>query len=168
MPAEIALREVVAGDLPTFFEQQRDPDANRMAAFPARDRDTFMAHWEKILRDPAIRYRTILWRGQVAGNVVCFEQAGRRLVGYWLGKEYWGRGIATRALSLYLRLETERPLYAYVARHNVASRRVLEKCGFEPWPDDAAAAPTAGGTVDEILMRLGGEAQTPAEEVDRG
>ena len=53
-----------------LFEHQRDPEANRMANFDARDRDTFMAHWAKILRDESAAVRTIEFEGGVAGNVV--------------------------------------------------------------------------------------------------
>jgi Acetyltransferase (GNAT) domain len=66
----------------------------------------------------------------VAGNVVSFVHSGEQEVGYWIAKKYWGRGVATRALAESLRLEARRPLYANVARHNVASIRVLEDCGF--------------------------------------
>ena len=41
------------------------------------------------------------------------------------------RPIATRALAAFLRIVNERPLHAHVAKHNVASIRVLEKCGFK-------------------------------------
>ena len=41
-----------------------------------------------------------------------------------------GRGIATAALTAFLRLEQTRPLYAGVAKHDAASVRVLQKCGF--------------------------------------
>jgi hypothetical protein len=37
------LREVVDSDLDAFFEHQREPEANRMAAFLARDREAFYA-----------------------------------------------------------------------------------------------------------------------------
>ncbi len=47
----VQLRDVAEGDLPVFFEHQRDPVANRMAGFPPRDRDAFVAHWAKILAD---------------------------------------------------------------------------------------------------------------------
>jgi RimJ/RimL family protein N-acetyltransferase len=101
-----------------------------MAGFPSREETAFLAHWTKILGDDAIAKKTILVDGQVAGNIVSFEQSGERQVGYWLGKEFWGKGIATRVLAVFLELVDVRPLLAYVARHNVASRRVLEKCGF--------------------------------------
>ena len=121
----IQLRDVIETDLPIFFEQQLDPDATRMAAFPSRDREPFMAHWAKILGDDSVTIQTILFCGQVAGNIVSFEQSGKREVGYWLGKDFWGKGIATRALSDFLGQVKVRPLYAYVAKQNIASRRVL-------------------------------------------
>jgi RimJ/RimL family protein N-acetyltransferase len=127
----ILLRDVIAGDLPIFFEQQLDPAANQMAAFPARDREAFMAHWTKIMADDNNILKTILYGDQAAGNIVSWEHDGEREVGYWLGREFWGKGIATRALMLFLEQVTLRPLVAYVVKHNLASIRVLEKCGFE-------------------------------------
>lgn len=131
MRNEVRLRNVEPDDLPIFYEQQRDPDATRMAAFPARDRAAFDAHWAtNVLGNPAAVNQTILVNGQVAGNIGSWPQDGLRLVGYWIGKEHWGKGVATRALGALLHLVTERPLHAHVARHNVGSIRVLEKCGF--------------------------------------
>ena len=126
----IALREVELDDLPTLFEHQRDPTATAMAGFRARERAAFTAHWERILADPGARVRAIVADGRVAGNVVSFEHEGRRQVGYWIGREFWGAGVATAALAAFLDLETVRPLYAGVARWNAGSLRVLEKCGF--------------------------------------
>jgi RimJ/RimL family protein N-acetyltransferase len=115
-----------------------------MAAFAARDRDPFMAHWAKILGDEAIIKRTILFDGHVAGNIVSFEQSGEREVGYWIGKRFWGKGVATEALSEFLGYMKVRPLYARVAKHNIASIRVLEKCGFM----------VSGEEVEELVLRL--------------
>lgn len=143
----MALRPVEPSDLPTFFEHQRDPVAVRMAAFPSRERDAFDAHWAKILKSPTGFIRTVLFEGEVAGNVLSFELDGRREVGYWIGRNLWGRGIATRALSLFLEIETTRPLYGHVAKANVGSIRVLEKCGF-----DSAAEENE----DAIVLRLDG------------
>jgi RimJ/RimL family protein N-acetyltransferase len=128
---DMMLRDVIQDDLPIFFEHQQDPEANRMAAFPAREWDAFMAHWRaNVLGDASNRKKTIVVDGSVAGNIVSWEQAGKRLVGYWIGRAYWGRGVATAALAEFLGHETTRPLYAYVAAHNAGSIRVLEKCGF--------------------------------------
>jgi RimJ/RimL family protein N-acetyltransferase len=124
------LREVVESDLDAFFEHQREPEANEMAIFPARDRAAFDAHWRKILADDSLIKKTIVHEGGVAGNVGSWEQDGRRLVGYWVGREFWGKGLATRALAEFVDLVTDRPLHAWVATSNVGSIRVLEKCGF--------------------------------------
>jgi RimJ/RimL family protein N-acetyltransferase len=61
---------------------------------------------------------------------VSWNSHGQREIGYWIDRAYWGRGVATAALSTFLRLEQTRPLYAGVAKHNAASLRVLQKCGF--------------------------------------
>jgi RimJ/RimL family protein N-acetyltransferase len=133
MPNTVLLRAVIANDLPIFFEQQLDPVATQMAAFPARDREAFMVHWAKIMADETNILKTILYGDQVAGNIVSWEhpdEESEREVGYWLGREFWGKGIATQALTLFLKQVTTRPLYADVVKHNLASIRVLEKCSF--------------------------------------
>lgn len=131
MSPDVRLRTVGPTDLPIFFEHQLDTDATRMAAFPSRDRVAFDAHWAtNVLGNPVAVTRTVLVGDQVAGYVGSWTQDGDRLVGYWIGKEHWGHGVATRALGAFLRVVTERPVCAHVAKHNLGSIRVLEKCGF--------------------------------------
>jgi RimJ/RimL family protein N-acetyltransferase len=148
----VTLREVVADDLLTFFKHQRDPEANRMAEFPTRDLETFLAHWGRILADETVMTKTVLVDGAVAGNVVSWAHDGEHEVGYWLGREVWGKGVATRALSAFIELDTTRPLEAHVAEHNNASRRVLEKCGFVVIGE--AHAPSEGGASKTLRLRL--------------
>jgi hypothetical protein len=116
LTSDVRLREVSDDDLPAFFEYQREPEANQRAAFPARDRDAFMTHWAKIRRDDAVTIRAILFDGQVAGNIVSWQHDGKRVAGYWIGKTYWGRGVATKALLAFLKVDKTRPLYTYVAK----------------------------------------------------
>ena len=136
MAGEVHLRDVTPDDLPIFFEHQLDPVATEMAAFPSRDRGAFMAHWDKVLADESAIKQTILVDGQVAGNIGSWEQDGEHLVGYWIGRDYWGHGVATAALSQFVARIAARPLYAHVAKTNVASQRVLEKCGFSTIGED--------------------------------
>lgn len=162
MPAKSAsgvrLRDVTESDLPIFFQQQLDPAANHMAAFTARDpadRDAFTAHWARILADETITIKTILFDGQVAGHVASYyEQFGKPEVTYWIGKEYWGQGIATRALSAFLGHLEARPLYARAAKDNIASLRVLEKCGFTIVGEDKGFANARGEEVEEFILIL--------------
>jgi RimJ/RimL family protein N-acetyltransferase len=154
MTIDIVLREVRPGDLPILFDHQNDPEANRMAAFPARDRDAFMAHWKKIMKDEGAILRTILWDGRVAGNIVGWTQDGHTQIGYWIGREFWGRGVATAALTLFLETAKARPLYAHVAKRNLGSIRVLEKCGFVWASEGKTPDDDPNGSVDELVMML--------------
>jgi len=131
MKCQPRLRNVLETDLPTFFDDQVDPEASSMAAFIPRSAHDFLSHWTHYIlpRDSVIK-QTITLDGLVAGNIVSWEESGKRFVGYWISKKYWGGGIATYALREFLNQIEIRPIYAHVARSNVASARVLEKCGF--------------------------------------
>jgi RimJ/RimL family protein N-acetyltransferase len=163
MTSDVLLRDVTDGDLPIFFEQQLDPTANRMAAFTAEDpadRAAFTAKWAKILGDESITKRTILFGGQVAGSVSAFVApwSGKLEVTYWIGREFWGKGIATGALAALLRAVKTRPLHARAAKDNLASLRVLEKCAFTIAGYERGFANARGEEVDEVVLELKAEA----------
>ena len=130
MKTEVLSRDVEPDDLPIFFEHQRDPVAVARVVFRSRERAEFDEHWAKILADDACLKKTIVADGQVAGHIGSFGRDGKREVGYWIDRTLWGRGIMSAVLPAFLRLEQTRPLYAGVAPHNIASIRVLQKCGF--------------------------------------
>ena len=140
---DVSLRRVEDGDLEAFFGHQADPVAVEMAAFPARDREQFAAHWARLRDNAAVVTRTVVADGAVAGNIGSWDDDGQQFLGYWIGRGWWGRGVATRALTLLLDEVQVRPLHAHVVAHNTGSIRVLEKCGFrreraqeEPGPSD--------------------------------
>jgi RimJ/RimL family protein N-acetyltransferase len=153
----VMVRDVIETDLPIFFEQQLDADANHMAAFTRKnpsDRGAFDAHWSKIRADAKIIIKTILINDDVAGHVLSFEQDGEREVSYWLGKEFWGRGIATEALKLFLAELDFRPLFARAAKDNIGSIRVLEKCGFVKQGEGKWFSNARGEEIDECVFKL--------------
>lgn len=157
MPPVVVLREIADPDLPVFFAHQQEPGANHMAAFMPRDpadRAAFDAHWAKLRADPSVIIRTVLLDGRVAGNVASFERSGKREVCYWIGREFWGRGLATAALSQFLTEVPARPLYAGVAADNVASIRVLENCGFSIVGREWSFAKARGAEIEELVLRL--------------
>lgn len=154
---EIQLRDIVGDDLSIFFEYQLDPVANHMAAFTAKDpadRAAFDERWARILADDTITKKAIAVDGQVVGNIVSFSHEGKPEVGYWIGKEYWGKGIATKALAEFLRIVSVRPLYAGAAKDNLASIRVLEKCGFAICSNSRGYSNARGAEIEEVLLIL--------------
>ena len=103
---------------------------------------------------PGFVAKTVVVRGHVAGNVVSWKRDGKRAVGYWIGREYWDKGVASRALAEFLRIVTERPLHAHVAKQNLASLRVLEKCGFTIVGEAKVPFGAPGEEIAEYLMTL--------------
>jgi RimJ/RimL family protein N-acetyltransferase len=153
----VVLRDVIETDLPIFFNHQQDPTALHIAAFTAKDPaswDAFLAHWTTILGDDTVKMKTVLFNGQVAGSVGSFEMFGKPQVTYWIGKEYWGQGLATSALSEFLRIQKLRPIYGSAASDNVASIRVLEKCGFKIYGYEKGFANARGQEIEESILVL--------------
>lgn len=142
--SKLSLRPVTASDLLIFYRHQADEAAARMAGFSSRTEEAHVTHWQKIMADADNILRTVVVDGAVAGNVVSFIMDGVREVGYWIGREFWGRGIATAAVAAFLEEVKIRPLYAHVAKTNPGSMRVLEKCGFSLQSEDAT----------EVIYRL--------------
>lgn len=157
---DIVLRDVAEDDLSIIFEHQLDPDANHMAAFTAKepaDRNAFHLHWAKIMSDDTVTLKTILLGEQVVGHIAQFERFDDAEVTYWIGKEFWGKGIATQALAAFLEMVKARPLFARAARDHIASIRVLEKCGFVVSGYDRGFANARGAEIEEVIMILKAE-----------
>jgi RimJ/RimL family protein N-acetyltransferase len=143
----IRLRTVEDADLPILYEHQADPQAAAMAAYPSKSLTDFMAHWAAIRSDPTNITRAIEADGIVVGNILSWIDDDHRDVGYWIGREWWGRGYASRALALLLEEIAERPLFAHVVDANIGSQRVLERCGF------VRAGSTEADGLLELLFR---------------
>ena len=153
----ITIREVESSDLETFYENQLDPEAIRMAAFVSKDpkdKVAFDAHWDKILNSSQITKRTIVAEGQVAGHISCYPHGGNLEVTYWLGREFWGRGLATQALDRMLHHVVDRPIFARAAADNIGSIRVLQKCGFKIIGKNKDFANGRGEDTEEYILRL--------------
>lgn len=149
MACVLVLRPTVEADLPTLYAHQADPVAAERAVWTPRDEPAFYAHWAKIMADPDGILRTVVLDGEVAGSVVSWTHAGRRNVGYWIGRELWGRGVATAALRAFVADEDRhRPLYADPFESNAASVAVLRRCGF------AEVERVAGPAGTQVLLVL--------------
>lgn len=158
---DLGLREVLESDLPMIFEYECDPEAVQMAAFTAEnpsDQDAFMAHWKHILVAPTVSARSIVRGEEVLGSVLSYEESGNPEVTFWIGRQYWGQGIATEALTLFLgTVDTRRPMRARAAKDNAGSLRVLEKCGFRVTGEARGFANARGAEIDELELELAGD-----------
>ena len=148
----VMLRETRPEDVPLFFEHQSDPEGMWMVGSVRAnhlDRDAFIARWDGILANDKLIKRAIVLTRQdhapggneiVVGSINCFERVPDPArpctifpgpeIGYWLGREHRGKGIASEAVRLFLADVTRRPLFARAASDNVGSIRVLQKAGF--------------------------------------
>jgi RimJ/RimL family protein N-acetyltransferase len=152
MSDDVRLRDVEEADLDTLHRYEDEPEANERSQFPARDRDRFVNHWiTNVLGDPTVFVQAVTVDGALAGSVVAWWEGDRRYVGYWLGRPFWGRGVGTRALALFLARERARPLYADPFEGNTGSVRLLEKSGFR------RAGTVRHGDNEHVLLVLGGE-----------
>ena len=154
---EVSLRDVRDGDLEAFWAFTSDERAQHMAAVTRGyhyDRAAFDAHWDKVRSDPAVIVRTVLADGEVAGHGAIFGPAGEREVTYWVGRAYWGLGVATATLSALLGLERARPLHAHAAADNTGSIRVLQKCGFVITGHGRIFAQARDEEIDEVALTL--------------
>jgi RimJ/RimL family protein N-acetyltransferase len=153
----IALRLAEDGDLDALFDQGRDAEAVRMAAFTAEDpddRSAFDAHMARVRSSPDVTLRAVTRDGQLAGSIASFVSGDETEVTYWIHRAAWGNGIASGALELLLALVPARPLHARAASDNIGSLRVLEKAGFKIIGTETSFAPARNGEVEEAILRL--------------
>ena len=152
----VALRLIEDADLDALFEQQRDPESVRMAAFTPEgpdDRSRFDAHMARVRTSPEITNRAVTYGGQLVGSIASFVVDGHTEVTYWIDRAWWGRGIASRALALFLDVVAVRPLYARVASDNPGSLRVLRKAGFTATGTEKSFANARGTEIEETILR---------------
>ncbi|WP_207207164.1 GNAT family N-acetyltransferase [Agromyces binzhouensis] len=150
----MTLRATRAGDLDELFRIRLDPEANRMAAFTAADpsdRAAFDAHWAKLFAREDVDARTVRIVGSVARWIDDETRAPE--ITYWIDRDEWGRGIATRAMRLFLDTQP-RPVRARAAADNAASIAVLDKLGFVEVGRDRAYADARGAEIDEVVLEL--------------
>ena len=154
---EVALRPLEDSDLDPLFGLMRDPESVRMAAFTAADPDdraAFDAHRARIAANPDVTDRAITVDGTFVGTIACFVTDGETELTYWIDRARWGRGVAGRALGLFLALVPVRPLFARAASDNIGSLRVLQRAGFVITGTDVSFANARKAEIEETILRL--------------
>lgn len=161
--AHVALRPVEDCDLDALFDQMRDPESVRMAAFTMKDpgdRAAFDTHMAKVRSSPSVTMRAVTADGRLVGSIAGFIADGDIEITYWIDRSAWGQGIASRALALFLDAVPVRPLFARSASDNQGSLKVLQKAGFTIIGTDIAYANARETEIEETILRLGGETST--------
>ncbi len=92
--------------------------------------------------------------GEAAGHIGSFERDGKPNVTYGIGREYRGKGLATWALTAFLNDLRTHPTFSGTAKDNVASLRVLEKCGFKVIGEEKGFANACGEEIEEVVLEL--------------
>jgi RimJ/RimL family protein N-acetyltransferase len=153
----ITLRALREDDLDDLYRWESDPTAAGMAAFtradPA-DRAAFDAHHQRVRSDPNNTNQAIEEDGVLAGMIASFTVEGDRELTYWIDRVRWGRGVASEAVRIFLELETQRPLFARAAAHNLGSNKVLLRNRFMKIGEETSWAAGVGEDVLEYIYRL--------------
>ncbi len=155
--SKIILRKTALSDLERLFIFQLDKEANHLAAFTSKDptdKTAYIQKCSKFLDEPTINNQTILVDNVIAGSIAKFEIEGNAGITYWIDKKYWGKGIATKALHEFLKLEKTRPLFAQVAFDNFGSQKVLEKNHFVKMGNDKGFANARQTETEEFIYKL--------------
>jgi RimJ/RimL family protein N-acetyltransferase len=101
--------------------------------YKAADAEGFIAGVNK--SGGEVAFLITLRDGTVLGGCGLMNQEQTPELGYWLGVNYWGKGYATEALHAVIDYAFtdlgHQALQAGARVTNPASRRVLEKCGFQ-------------------------------------
>jgi RimJ/RimL family protein N-acetyltransferase len=154
LEGDIALVEFQDSDLEPLFNFQDDEEAQKLAG-GGRTYDTledFTAFMQDA-RDKGAEFQTILQEGEPVGYIAAFDRFEKREISYWIGREFWGKGIGTKAVAIWLeRFDVPSAgLYARVMDDHPASARVLEKNGFTVDSKDSFFSELRGEDVNETL-----------------
>lgn len=154
---QIELNDTNVSDLEILFEFQTDAEANHLAAFTQKDsndKDAYVKKYTKLLSDETVNNKTIFFNNEIVGSIAKFEIEGEAEITYWISKDFWGKGIASKSLTQFLEIEKTRPIYGRVAFDNIGSQKVLEKCGFKKIGTEKGFANARGKEIEELIYKL--------------
>ncbi|HUZ61445.1 MAG TPA: GNAT family N-acetyltransferase [Hanamia sp.] len=151
------LTKTTPEDLETLFVFQTNKDGIYLAAFTPNDpndKNAYIEKYSKFLSDPTINMRTIKFNDEIVGSISKFVMENEAEITYWIDRKFWGRGIATKALTNFLVIESTRPIFGRVAFDNLGSQKVLEKCGFVKISTDKGFANARQKEIEEYIYKL--------------
>lgn len=154
---DIKLRPTEISDLDYLFEFQTDKEGGYLAAFMPKDptdKSAYLNKYIKLLNDSTVNNQTIIFGKAIVGSIAKFVMEGDTEITYWIDRNFWGQGIATKALHEFLTIENTRPIFGRVAFDNFGSQKVLEKCGFAKIGSDKGFANARQAEIEEFIYKL--------------
>ena len=159
------LDEPSAADIPALVRLLNDPAIERNtlrmpSPYRHRDAEEFLRLAREMSQAVgrrcvhAIRDEHGILMGMVGVEPGCAPHAAE--MGYWVGRPYWNRGIASAALAAALkdaRAHGVREACACVYTFNPASMRVLDRNGFVRTSPTAASQMKKGKAIPAYLYR---------------
>jgi RimJ/RimL family protein N-acetyltransferase len=155
--ADVTLRPIDDSDLDALFDQMRDPESVRMAAFTVKDpddRQTFDSRMATSRSAPDTTMRAVIRDGRLVGSIASFVVEGEIEITYWIDRSVWGQGIASQAVALFLDTVRVRPMYARAASDNIGSLKVLQGAGFKVIGTATSYANARSSDIEETVLRL--------------
>lgn len=140
----VYLRELTEDDVPAWFARASDPESAMLAGDPIPESVEAGAHWLQRHRERFRQHAGIRWaivpQGSTAsvgtiGLTITSEAERVAELGIVVGRAFWGKGIGTSAARLVTGYAFGTlglaQIQAEVLQRNLASRRLLEKVGFQ-------------------------------------
>ena len=135
----IELKDRAVDTVVTYFQATRDPEVRKFLPQKATNETEALADFEKTQQPGSTSYgRAVYADGSHIGDVWCYciqQDEPNAMVSYCIfDKRYWGKGIATETLRLFLSEITARfglkSVGAFTYSENESSIKVLLKNGF--------------------------------------
>jgi len=153
----LIMRPPVIGDADDLVRHIGDWDVVGMLRFPPwpYTRSDAVAFISSEMSNDSL---AIVYQGSVIGSIGISALSGRDSIGYWIGRDFWGRGLATEAcgavIADYFETGSGDVLYSSLLAENTASLRLQKKLGFVHMQNVRTFVVARGEEVDAIDTRL--------------
>ena len=139
---KLVLRGFLYGDAPGLARNGNNAEIarNQRDSYPYPYTLEYARNWIQYVKSHYSDCRFVIAQDQEAIGEIGFViqsdvHCQSAEVAYWLGEDYWGQGIATRALEYVTQYAFKekglKRLYADIIEYNTGSQRVLQKCGYQ-------------------------------------
>ncbi|MDD5254319.1 MAG: GNAT family N-acetyltransferase [Candidatus Nanoarchaeia archaeon] len=142
---KIKIRKIGSSDVGDIYQNVKDKEVTKWTLniphpYSRKDAIAFVKRCRnKLRKEERYTFGIILKEtNKLVGLVSLFhvhKNNKNAELGYWLGKNYWGKGIMSEAVKLIIKFGFEElklhRIYAEAFEENIASRKVLEKAGFK-------------------------------------